>query len=496
MSVIGDSLNIEQENLEKALEQARLDSAKQVRIDSTKLANQAALKKKAEFDSLQLTLDGVEELEDYIKDKNKIIHGPILSSVIDDAKLQEGIVNLTRDLVQYEATTNVQDDYDDFINMYNELAQIHEAYQSLSYSPGAFGLHKGEGEWQFGMAGGAFGIGGRGPAGSPAPVDIYGNAIPGQQGGMFSAFLLNEENLRFRDMNGLDKIFGDVLVSSEELIETKVGTGEFYYKLITGEDNRHMTRYVQKPSDQDLQRVTLSRLFAGDEEIRKLIYGTNLLDPTEDKVAHLQGFKDIVDYYKLGGPTGIGSGENLKWFFNNPVGMTNLLTESLIAKQNGKNYFEEGIQTDTYLIFEKALQHLPTEQRQAIGQQLQGIQETIGGSAYFDKFNKLKERFGIDEMTGNIETPGVYHGINPLEDPKYRHLQDKKDNLFKAVSSYERLTGKKYDVMEALNLLSIETLETQLEDLPDYEKTAAFEDLLLLLTDKLQEEPGIYTPAQ
>ena len=128
---------------------------------------------------------------------------------------------------------------------------------------------------------------------------------------------------------------------------------------------------------------------------------------------------------------------------------------------------------------------------------VEGIQETIGGSAYFDKFNKLKERFGIDQMTGNIETPGVYHGINPLEDPKYQKLKDKKDNLFKAVSSYERLTGKKYDVMEALNLLSIETLETQLEDLPDYEKTAAFEDLLLLLTDKLQEEPGGWvTPAE
>ena len=284
--------------------------------------------------------------------------------------------------------------------------------------------------------------------------------------------------------------------------------GEFYYGLFTGDDMRHMTKYVQEPSDQDLERVTLARLFAGDEEIRKLIYGTNLLDPAEDKVAHLQGFKDIVDYYELGGPTGIGSGENLKWFFNNPVGMTNLLTESLIAKQNGKNYFEEGIQTDTYLIFEKALQHLPTEQRQAIGKQLQvlvdeiwlrveGIQETIGGSAYFDKFNKLKERFGIDQMTGNIETPGVYHGINPLEDPKYQKLKDKKDNLFKAVSSYERLTGNKYDVMDALNLLSIETLETQLEDLPDYEKTAAFEDLLLLLTDKLQEEPGGWvTPAE
>ena len=42
-------------------------------------------------------------------------------------------------------------------------------------------------------------------------------------------------------------------------------------------------------------------------------------------------------------------------------------------------------------------------------------------------------------------------------------------------------------------MLSIEALDTQLEDLPDYEKTQAFEDLLITLSNQLGQ---VYTPAK
>jgi hypothetical protein len=81
-------------------------------------------------------------------------------------------------------------------------------------------------------------------------------------------------------------------------------------------------------------------------------------------------------------------------------------------------------------------------------------------------------------------------------DSKYQTLEEKKDRLYSAREGYKFVTGTDYDLNEALNTLSIETLEVELDKLPDYEKTDAFNDLLILLTGEMQKNPGIYSEAE
>ena len=466
--------------IQDSLEQLRLDSINQAKIDSTALAKAHHIKSQNKIDSLYGVIDGVEEFQKAIKDKNQLIHGPVFSSTVNTEALEESILDLTRDLIQFEANSNVTEDYDDFINMYNELAQIHGKYQSMSFEPGAFGWQKGEGEWQFGAPSGHFGTGGHGPADS-------------SQDGRISSFLLNDDNLRFKDMNGLDKVFGDVL--------NPIAIDEY---------GNHI------PSDRDLERVTLSRLFASDKHIQNLVKGKAIVDSETLQYTHEQGFNDIIRHYNLGGATGFGSGENVKWALNYPLGETILLTEALKAKVNGEDYFNATSgQIFDNSTFNNVIGQYSTAQQQVIRNQLQGlvdeiylrmegIKEGIGGSAYFDKFNKLKERFGQDWYLSSypgsrgasnmkVDTPGQYHGFSPEDDSKYKTYLDKKDKLYKEISGFEFLTGTKYDPIEALNLLSIEALDVQLEELPDYEKTQAFEDLLVTLSNQLGQ---VYTPAK
>ena len=456
-----------QDSLEKVIQ----DSLKQAEIDSIALEEANLLKNQKKIDSLSQILDGIEEFGAFNTENQQIIKGPVFNSTIDPTVLEESILNLTRDLLAFEARTNVTEDYDNFVEMYDELVQIHKPYQDFTgsaFTPGSFGIQKGEGEWQFGLP------------------DINVQSYP----------LLNEENLRFKDMNSLDKIFGDVLNID-----------------VVDEDG--LTLDI--PSDRSLERVTMSRLFASDKVIRDLVYGSKTIDPSSQNLVHQQGFNDIIRNFNLGGGTGFGSGENIKWALNYPLGETILLTDALKAKSQGIDYFLQPDKLSSQFI--NALSGYSDVQQNQINLQLQeivneihlrmeGINTTIGGSAYFEKFNKLKKRFGQDWIyntetsaslddvlvdIGRTDTPGQYHGLSPQDDPIYQTYQDKKDKLYKEIAGYEFLTGEKYDTIEALNMLSIEALDTQLEDLPDYEKTQAFEDLLVTLSNQLGQ---VYTPAK
>jgi hypothetical protein len=93
--------------------------------------------------------------------------------------------------------------------------------------------------------------------------------------------------------------------------------------------------------------------------------------------------------------------------------------------------------------------------------------------------------------------PGEFFGIDPLEDKKFRKLKELQDRLSSAKDGYKYLTGDNYDVNKALNIISLETLNKELDKLPDYEKTDAFDELLIKLTGEIQKSPsGVLTQAQ
>tara|TARA_R110002110_G_scaffold152594_5_gene345328 strand:- start:1341 stop:2783 length:1443 start_codon:yes stop_codon:yes gene_type:complete len=456
-------------------------------LDSIQYADSLNLAKAEEEDALNLlqlrnnSLDstrqvtqGIEELQAHKSIKNTIIRGGSLISLDanESQNIEAEILNLTRDVVMHEANNNSLDDYAEFLAMYEDLNNIHSnlnrkgvPYQSTTRQPNRV-VSKQMGEWTY-----------------QAPVS--GNDV-----------ILNSDNLRYRDVNGLDKILGE-------------GLGL---------------------PDMDLRGVTLARLYASDKDIQNYVYGTTIINDN-GQLEHLDGFSDIAKRFNLLEPDPIGTTGfmNFNWLVNENIGSTYLLTRALEGKTSNpkSNYFADlaaGIVPDPILRLK--LEAIPAAQREVIINKLdtavnkiyskaQTIEKTFG-TDFFTKFEKYKERFAKDHKLVDrpvssyagmynpfgspnltVDTPGEYYGIDPLEDKKFRKLKELKDKLQSAKDGYKYLTGETYDLNEALNLISLETLNSQLDKLPDYEKTDAFDELLIKLTGELQNSPtGILTNAQ
>ena len=106
-----------QDSLEKVIQ----DSLKQAEIDSIALEEANLLKNQKKIDSLSQILDGIEEFGAFNTENQQIIKGPVFNSTIDPTVLEESILNLTRDLLAFEARTNVTEDYDNFVETWDNL---------------------------------------------------------------------------------------------------------------------------------------------------------------------------------------------------------------------------------------------------------------------------------------------------------------------------------------------------------------------------------------
>ena len=424
------------------------------------------------LDSLNDVLNGIEEFQEHKAINNQIVNGGMLNGLgmenLD--ALENEIFDLTADVVNFEANTNVLENYEEFQEMYKQLVAIHDPYQSGG-APFTFPIAKAQGEWQF-MAG----------------LDEDISKVRGTD------LILNDNALRYQDMNGLDKVFGDA------------------YSL----------------PDLNLQNTTLARLYASDVEIRELINGRGVHDENGE-IVWMQGFNDIVNHFDLLSPKATLF-PNVKWLINEPIGSTDLLTSLL------KIYNEDGLSIDNIAsldqtspeankfysddypgisTFVRNLNQLSTAQSKVVSNRVSNIIDKIYNKTtaiqkslpkdFFSKFESYKKRFG-DQTKGSAppgawgigdwsETyPGEYFGIDPLADSTFSKLKGKQDKLINAQSQYKWITGEQYDLNETLNQISLVTLNKELDELPDYEKTDAFNNLIIQLTSQLK--PADYSPAE
>jgi hypothetical protein len=430
----------------------RLKRRDQAQIDSL-----AALKQQQQIDSVKqdsvkkakanaLLLDSLRNLKDLKNiDLQYVQEGPV-SGIYSGAdvkeRLSDEILDLTRSMVLLEANTNVQDDLKRFLMLKEELANLHGQYQNIYSSDissvGAAG----------GMRAGGLGL----------RKDIF----------------IDESLFKFTNPNGLDKLW----TAGEP-------GGDAYM---------------------NLENLTKGRLFASNKEIQNIINGVSDLDEDNKVYVKTPGFLDIMDEYKLGGET--GAWKKIKGAFGFTSNNMNILNLALNAKRVGKDWFFEWWSKDENTIsgpgkeFTDRISVYPQEQQKIILETLQNMVNDIYSRAIaiddkanimLDEYNSLSRKF-VSREEMNTDTMTQYDNDNLVE------MKEKQKEIFDLMDAYKYYTAEDFDLNESLNSISVETLNQELEKLPDYEKTDAFNELLIKLSDelqeKMQENPGIYSEMQ
>mgnify|MGYP003145540147 CR=1 FL=1 len=428
-------------NLLKQRQQAQIDSLlaleQQQKIDSLK---QDSLKKVA-ADSLMLeSLKNIKDIEDM--DSQYVQEGPV-SGVYSGSdvkeRLHEEILDITRDMVLLEANTNVKDDLKRFSMLKQELGNLHSQYQEI-YSP------------ILSHAGAASGI------------------RAGVTGTRRSIF--NDENLfRFSNANGLDKLWASGIPGSDI----------------------HM----------NLENLTKGRLFASNKEIQNIINGITDLDENNKVYVKTPGFLDIMNEYNLGGES--AGWKKIKGTFGFSTNNMNILNWALKAKRIGTNWFlsdeaeNENTLSGPGKEFKDRISIYPLEQQKIILETLQNMVDDVytkglaidkQSDILLDEYNGLSKKF-IPREEMNTNTMTLYDNDNLVT------MKEKQKEIFDLMDTYKYYTAEDFDLNNVLNSISVETLNTEIDKLPDYEKTDAFNELLIKLSDelqeKMQEDPELYS---
>jgi predicted CopG family antitoxin len=455
------------EDFNTSLAYTQYINSEQALIDSANAQNEKINTIQNNLDNIDGIARSLDNLNELLSEENKFAQGPLLGglSPSESEEALQGIKNLTMDLAVFEASTDISDDYAKFNNQINLLLDLHSEYQ---------------------------------PVGSSVSLN--------------RERILDDTFYRFEDVNKLDAIIGAVLHGENE-----------------------------GPIDQDIARVTLARSIDKDKEVHKLVYGYN----SNADQKHYDGFMDIAKFYNL-------YGEGVTTPYGNPMPRVNrmyesllamrgeqnpsseLLTEALIAKRNGIDYFtdseilesqfEQDFRQEQLEYFEnirqsgglygmpdtpirskalsklnEGLAQLEPSQRELVKKTMQGFVDDISlrissvedyyTNEYFNDFEKLKNKFSHTPVGGGFPGEGP-RKIDPMLDSNYRKLQEKTDDLYKAKVGYERLTGDKVQLFDILNEISIQTLNEEIDKLPDEEQTDNFNELLIELSNRLQQNPG------
>tara|TARA_A100001201_G_scaffold123494_2_gene107418 strand:- start:446 stop:1939 length:1494 start_codon:yes stop_codon:yes gene_type:complete len=497
MSKLSDARKARSKGIADSLSALKYQVSGQAAADSLALLQSQQEEFIDRVNSLEGANRAADKLSSFMQADSLLNKGPVLGGLSDEqeSNAYDGIKNILRDIVEYEASTNVEDDYDKFVSQIRYLEELHGKYQNLN----------------------------------PSGLNPFGK-IDGQKfnfqgmGTEVGTNILNESNLRFQDEDGLDTIIGRVL----------------------NEDN-------ESSADGDLKRVTIARIAAGDEEIHNMIYGK--LNPSNvfgnRSVSQEGGFNQIVKEFNLDGsklPDNSlipfidraiqTAGDIGKEIFDIPTGESNLLFEALSAKRKGVDYFTNSIdlERESSLMFQEELKEyyndlgsglrgmpdVPVQSqslsimntelakldpsiRTSVIEKLQSyvddiylritsIEDNIDVAFDFKEFNRLKSKFykpvdmSLDNFgSGVLFNNPIINKVDPMLDPVYQKLQSKKDNLYKSLTGYEQLTGDKLEVLDILNDLSIESLGKEIETLPEEEQTENFNQLLIDFSNQLQQ---------
>ncbi|QDP60843.1 MAG: hypothetical protein Tp152DCM46671_25 [Prokaryotic dsDNA virus sp.] len=456
-----ESLNV----LAQQNEQSLIDSTKQARIDSIAF-EQARRDSILKHLKTHQTLKDLENLDSQFKENQP------MSSVYLNPEYQEqsenAIYDLLTNMIVHEAQTNITDDYGRYNTLREDLINIHSPYQKV-YSGGST-------DTGYGM-------------GIETMEDIPPSDISTRPD-------LITIGKYFSGPNNIDRMWPSDTKKFKEPTSFESNLD------LTFNINRYLEEGpYYRTENHDFRSATVARMVASDQEIRDLILGRADLNEETQKWEVSGGLVSLIDSYNL-------TGESNMWkWMKETFGLQDIyrsntmkiIDVALKAKKMGRDYFTDpgGFMTENKAIMGKfynvsgmsremleRLSAYPEEQQVIIRKSLQeavdlvyskGLEIEKHANELVDRFEAYQKQFpskkGVSKM---LDMPSENKDLVLSE-------QYKKD-LQGSISAYKSISGKDFDVYEALNNISLTQLNEELDKLPDEERTDAIDQYLINLT--------------
>lgn len=238
--------------------------------------------------------------------------------------------------------------------------------------------------------------------------------------------------------------------------------------------------------DNSLENVTKSRLVASNSKIQDLIHGKRTMEGKHE------GFYDMLEFRNLDNEGDIMA--KAKKLMGITMNKTAILKEALQYAHNNKSYFidNHAVSSGVYKDFEEALSAYPEQYQRDVKYMLQNQVDKIYGTGIaiyndtdiIDRYEKGKAKFPKYKGEGTA-IHFDQHGNKDLD-----NYLSKKAEIEFYKDEYEMYTNSSFDIDESLNAISMNTLNKELDKLPDEDRTSNFDGLIVKLTDDIQSEEG------
>ena len=451
--------------------------------DSTRLADSLRVAdslnvtdslKTAKEDSLKLA-----KLHKEIKDKGHLsLIAPNANYTPTKQEYDQELLNLSRELVLHEAKTNANEDFNEYIDVRNQIHDLHKSFNGMSE------------DVQY--------------AGGMMITPEYGNITD------------DPRRLTFSNRNKLDLIWANAMsplsnvkdnivtfpeitedgslveVDMPQSIAREEGLDAGPIQLSSSLDDTTIGK-----ADLSLENVTKSRIVASNPEIHNLIYGQKISDTEK-----IPGFYDALDEFDL--DTEGNFVEGLKEGFNMQTMKSIILQEALQFKNNGRDWFyanERALigtgNTDSYLEFHKKLKEMPEFVQKNMRKNLQKYVNEIydigmriySNDKLYDRYAELQKMFPEYSSQWSSEILDLDdHGNKDLD-----FILNKKEEIHNVMKAYQFDHNEKYSISQTLNQISVDALNEEIDKLSDEDRTSNFDELLNILSNEIQESDNLET---